>query len=109
MDDREMLQLAAKAVGLYVCSDLEHLGLKDWGADLWIKEDKYGSYRQWNPIENDGDAFRLMISARINIEFWDHHDSVGCYLPGSQGATSVAAIGNLELRRAIVRAAAEIG
>ena len=30
MNDRELLELAAKAAGFYVCNDLDHLGLKEW-------------------------------------------------------------------------------
>lgn len=109
MNNRELLELAAKGARLYVCTDLEYLGLKVWGDELWVKEDKYGNYKQWNPILDDGDAFRLMIKLRIQIEYVDEMDSVMCSLPGSMGATSVAAIGDVELRYAIVQAAAQLG
>jgi len=114
MNDRELMKLAAGAAGLYVCSDLEHLGLKEWGPDLWVKEDKFGNYRKWNPLDDDGDALRLAVQldlliysysaeqkcvakwsgSGMSVEYWHWNDNQG------QGPA---------MRRAIVRAAAEIG
>lgn len=62
MIERELLYLSAKSIGLYVCSDLEYLGLKEWGDEIWVKEDKHGEYRAWNPLRDDGDAFRLLAA-----------------------------------------------
>jgi len=109
VNDRELLELAAKGARLYVCTDLEYLGLKVWGDELWVKEDKYANYRQWNPLLSSEDAFQLMVKLRILVEYVEEMDSVTCSLPGSMGATSVAAIGDVELRYAIVKAAAQLG
>lgn len=65
--------------------------------------------RRWEPLEDDGDAFRLALRLQIKIEYEPEMDSLMCSLPGSQGATTVAAIGDIELRYAIVRAAAIFG
>ena len=68
----------------------------------------------WNPLQSDGDAFRLAVKLRIDVV----HDN---YDPGSNNAFVMA--GNIDhveyvnvessrkeaTRRAIVRAAAEIG
>lgn len=65
--------------------------------------------RRWEPLEDDGDAFRLALRLQIKIEYEPEMDSLMCSIPGSQGATTVAAIGDIELRYAIVRAAAIFG
>ena len=93
MTDREMLELAAKAAGI------EHLSSEYCvsGPELWDIERK----RWWRPLTNDGDAFRLMVALRLwrddpdicRIERVEDHDG------DAYAAT----------RRAIVRAAAQIG
>jgi hypothetical protein len=65
--------------------------------------------RRWEPLEDDGDAFRLALKLQIKIEYEPEMDSLMCSLPGSQGATTVAAIGDIELRYAIVRCASIYG
>lgn len=94
MEDQELLELAAKASGNTVYSQ----------AGLGVK-----SVQHWNPLGDDGDAFRLALKLQIKIEYVPEMDSVMCSLPGSMGATSVAAIGDVELRYAIVKAAAQLG
>jgi hypothetical protein len=103
MSDKELLELAAKAAG--IVEDLR--GGRDddrLGLIVETKEkfsgDGYHFFpsRYWNPLTNDGDALRLAIKldidvAKVQIKFWDKH-SINPY-----AAT----------RRAIVRAAAEIG
>ena len=84
MTDRELLELAAKAAGL------SHPDGWDW-----IRNPLGYS---WNPLEDDGDALRLAVRVGIDvskaqIEFWDKHST-----------DPLAAT-----RRAITRAAAEIG
>ena len=94
----ELLKLAAKAAG----NDYKH------DNSFWAHEDHcaYWSYAdlctcggRWNPLINEGDALRLAIKldidvAKAEIKFWEKHSSINPY-----AAT----------RRAIVRAAAEIG
>lgn len=84
--------------------------------DLWTDSDgahylvKDGAIlRRWEPLEDDGDAFRLALRLKIKIEYEPEMDSLMCSLPGSQGATTVAAIGDIELRYAIVRSASIYG
>lgn len=99
MNDRELLELAAKAAGLNVGTG----------------EGAYDDLKWWNPLQNDGDALRLAVQLGIGV------------LPacdGVRGRTAVCAncfgwhvFDTLEkpltalesTRRAIVRAAAEIG
>ena len=94
------LEQAAFAIehDLFTDPDGSHYLVKD-GAIL----------RRWEPLEDDGDAFRLALRLQIKIEYEPEMDSLMCSLPGSQGATTVAAIGDIELRYAIVRSASIYG
>jgi len=101
MTDREMLELAAKAAG-FVSYDHEN----SLATDMWSK-----GYR-WNPLTDDGDALRLAVQLDLHV-----HPS-GDEVWVSNPATSLAEDVVFETyrgdpyaatRRAIVRAAAEIG
>ena len=106
MKDNELLELAAMAVGPKVVRKVECSG----GFELV----ELSSGLRWNPLEDDGAALRLAV--RLNIEFacfddsqkvnagvWSEdskpYDCMTPYNGDKQAAT----------RRAIVRAAAEIG
>ena len=97
MTDREMLELAAKAAGI------EHLSGEYYvsGPELWDIERK----RWWRPLTNDGDALRLAVQLGFSVEpgrcWHSHYGPAFCedVLSGVMAAT----------RRAIVRAAAQIG
>lgn len=101
MADRELLELAAKAAGY-----------KYRPANECIVVD--GVPGRWTPLTDDGDALRLAVRLRLDIE-WDEPEAVI--------ASSHFGESNRQLtewtehngcaasatRRAIVRAAAEIG
>ena len=102
MKDNKLIELAARAVGPKVVRKVECSG----GFELV----ELSSGLSWNPLEDDGAALRLAV--RLNIEFacfddsqkvnsgvWSAYDCVTPYNGDKQAAT----------RRAIVRAAAEIG
>lgn len=119
--DRELLELAAKAF---------------WGEEIddvcsvrWLEEDQAIGYMHgenqdhngtdqefaWNPLIDDGDALRLAVKCRIDIE-WRGDGRVSCYqhindegycYPNSCESSREDVEANV--RRAIVRAAAEIG
>lgn len=108
MSDQELLELAAKAAG----------HVFDWNGGrptiergTRLDEANYEIVNtvRWNPLRIDGDAFQLALKLRIKIEYVEEMDSVMCSLPGAMSATSVAAIGDVELRYAIVQAAAQKG
>ena len=96
MTDREMLELAAKAAGYDVRSD---------GEGGLVIPTRRGACRDWDPINNDGDALRLAVQLGFVVEpgkcWHSHHGPVfgEDVLGGVMAAT----------RRAIVRAAAQIG
>lgn len=96
MSDRELLELAAKAAGMANNGFTSGRGLHVSG------EPEYdGGW--WNPLADDGDALRLAV--KLNLLHTYHIDSPVWLLhfdatdPDKDAAT----------RRAIVRAAAELG
>ena len=101
MTDRELLELAARAAGIAL----------EWNGnpEEWMPMYYEGkTYRAWNPLDDDGDAFRLAISCRLNITFIVRHNALEhIFVEGNDadlGSDDCAAT-----RRAIVLAAAEIG
>jgi len=96
MNDRELLELAAKAAGR--------------GSQWWMESQWNGADREWNPLTDDGDALRLAVELEIDL------------IVGTGSKFVVARYTSFQLndyfytqdklnatRRAIVRAAAEIG
>ena len=86
MTNKELLELAAKAAG-YKMHPEKFVG------DYWLKDGMV-----WNPLTDDGDALRLAVKLKL----LDQHNVI--YGQWDGGDDPYAA-----QRRAIVRAAAEIG
>lgn len=112
MDDRKLIEMAAKAVGWRVASYSEHgTSVVRGGVAVVVGE---GRNFGWRPLADDGDALRLAVKCRI--EFYEGAGDgpeawAGYYVSDRQkfacephGDDPYAAT-----RRAIVRAAAEIG
>lgn len=94
MTDRELLELAAKAAGI------------DWFDEPAAKQGRglhLKSGRFWNPIADDGDALKLGLSIRVDRR------SGFSWIKGFGGAVPHDVDPYAATRRAIVRAAAEIG
>lgn len=91
--DLELLQFAAKAAGEWPSPEpFEHV------------------LSRWNPLTDDGDAFRLAVKLNIAVRRSDEYDA--SYAVSPYGLTLVSetdADPYIATRRAIVRAAAEIG
>ncbi|CAM5214943.1 Phage ABA sandwich domain-containing protein OS=Bosea thiooxidans OX=53254 GN=SAMN05660750_01651 PE=4 SV=1 [Bosea thiooxidans] len=107
MNDRELLELAAKAYGPEV----------EWDGDGWVITSKFRghltNYEAWNPLADDGDALRLAAKLEMNvgngirrsIEAWTvSEDDGGVYRGVEPKGDDVCAA----TRRAIVRAAAAV-
>jgi len=58
MDDRTMLELAAKAAGIKIRFSA--------GGSCAFDDGEY--WRAWNPLENDGDALRLAVKLGLDVE-----------------------------------------
>ena len=70
MSDRQLLERAAKAVGLYgqYCNDKI---IVTYGA---------GDIKFWNPLTDDGDCARLEAAIGIDVNW--HKDRVNCWIGG---------------------------
>ena len=92
MTDRELLEFAAKAAGY---------------------KKRFVHYLGWNPLTDDGDALRLAVKLGIEIiPDLQVNEVLTAFMVGSYGYNTAEEIGTDPLaatRRAIVRAAAEIG
>ena len=102
MTDRELLELAAKAANLQIKWDDQNQTYATCNAHGNMFDD-------WDPLNDDGDAFRLAVKIGIDIGWgWDENNKPSIVLIYEH----VVDLGNdpyAATRRAIVRAAAEIG
>lgn len=98
-DDRELLEAAARAAGI----ELAQEGFKP---RLALHDDD-PVYGPWNPLTDDADAFRLAIDLNISFRNMGHVMTACC----AAGQFNEYADGDpyAATRRAITRAAAEIG
>ncbi len=95
MNDRELLELAAKAA-----DD----GIVFYG-ECWRAQ----TGREWNPLTDDGDALRLAVKLELQLDLRHSFHTVRVY-GAAEGRIDEGAKDPLAAtRRAIVRAAAEIG
>jgi len=100
MTDKELLELAANACNWVLEDDDEGLSWIVWG-------DNNVPMDGWNPLTDDGDALRLAVKLKMTI----HIDG---NLTDVQTGMEFSTEAHLDdpyaaTRRAIVRAAAEIG
>lgn len=95
MTDRELLELAAKAAGIEIKVVI--------GDTFWCPDGT-----MWDPLTNDADALRLAVKLLFEIDM-----GRGCIaIRHSTGIKILEAFNHdpyAAIRRAIVRAAAEIG
>ena len=121
--DRELLELAAKAAGLQLCGyswigeneDDDEFEILDAAFVRHCQEQGFAT--RWNPLTDDGDAFRIVATLGLGIVFGQYApcDIYSVYINEPEGGDtlSVGVIGDNEssgvVRRAIVRAAAVIG
>jgi hypothetical protein len=97
--DRELLERAARAAGIELL----------WSSEPgWAPKFKGERMQSWNPLDDDGDAFRLCV--RLEIGAQHHHHGIGWV---DAGTLNVGWFKELiggdpygATRRAIVRAAA---
>ena len=114
MGDRELLELAAKASGYEF--DLPMLG---GGPALAIDGMHILGLRLaggaiWNPLTDDGDALRLAVKLDLHVQCDFKEEESKVYVYGGWVGNGIEEeLGELDkfaaTRRAIVRAAAEIG
>lgn len=114
MTDKELLELAAKAAGLYEAWPEPNCDVQ-WsaeGAGLWCSGEGRGVL--WNPLNDDGDALRLATALRLTVSFDTFNDVEYAEVtpPGTHHGYDCAVDNGHDLgsavRRAIVRTAASI-
>ena len=117
--DRELLELAAKAVGLNIKG--YRVDIDDSFTHLVIGKKNTRERVNWNPLTDDGDALRLAVKLRLSIDhnhIADQQRWVAADRNGCEGVCSpVSAVEDefeesgraAATRRAITMAAAEIG
>lgn len=103
MTDRELLEKAAKAAGLAVIIPAAHQ------RGLWIK----GLEDEWNPLTDDGDALRLAVKLSLQVTpgTYNSEEATAYKSAHAEAHERVHFLQDIgaATRRAIVRAAAEIG
>ena len=110
MSDRELLELAAKAAGMtiHAANQAQRDACGDGDVGLWISNDT----TCWNPLTDGSDALRLAVGLGLEIEFGSNFVNVGKSDSNKEWHLAREEFGDDPLaatRRAIVRAAAEIG
>lgn len=105
MEDRELLELAAKAAGIK---------LHVWGtpgSENFADMDAKPHGALWNPLTTDGDALRLAVKLKLHLGLESH--TVSAWQSDKFGNFQTEVLSHrgdeAATRRAIVRAAAEIG
>jgi len=102
MTDRELLEAAAKAAGI----EYEGYDKRD---GLMLPWENLRQRSGWNPLADDGDALRLAVKLRIEVEPWIHGDSACARAACREVLIDEPHYGDdpeRATRRAIVRAAA---
>jgi len=128
MTDRELLEAAAKAAGIDLPNTLSNWLTYDQKFGFqWWNMDGSKTEKTFNPLNDDGDAFRLAVKLKLSITSdepiqVDFHEGIGgeyeygaeVWLVKKDGSTiQVEELykddPSAATRRAIVRAAAEMG
>lgn len=105
--NKELLEYAAKAAGMTAVWDPQHQAM-----NLGIVPYNFGNPNLWNPIINDGDAFRLAVMLNLRVRTMDCYATIDVYNNDYTWQSEIEAIGDSPAsatRWAIVLAAATIG
>ena len=108
MTDRELLELAAKAAGIHIDKS-KHNGGGDGNTGFDVLGNAvldWHNGKTWNPLTDDGDALRLAVRLRMNINIYKRGAEADCDTLEStckEGGDPLVAT-----RRAITRAAASM-
>ena len=114
--DRELIELAARAFGFgdmdgnFIWTESEYPRGSKLGGALWNYMGWCETAELWNPLTDDGDAFRLALKLRIKFERHPTQPYVAAFSPGVIGRFEEPEGSCVQsaTRRAIVRAAAAV-
>jgi hypothetical protein len=115
MTDKELLEMSAKAAEIQIVGEVDKMiGQPDHKTGGYVIRNDRGGDSCWNPLTDDGDALRLAVKLEMMIDYIDRG-----YMAGHVLATTGPAMLSIyepreqypyvATRRAITRAAAEIG
>ncbi len=114
MTDKELLELAAKAAGMQIVGEVDEMICQpDHTTGGFVIRNDRGGDSCWNPLTDDGDALRLAVNLRIDV-----NHSILLVVAERDASIDDFEVGVAEVksncpyaatRRAITRAAAEIG
>lgn len=114
--DRELLEAAAKAAGIIGKWEIDKAYLQErWYFNVPYDNQNMLSGFEWNPLRDDGDAFRLAVKLHLDINSYPRSNEVAAVQHRQNIGVYTRNIERIEddpcksTRRAIVRAAAEIG
>jgi hypothetical protein len=106
--DKELLELAAKAVGIECDEVGPYVEFKEWQSEFGM--DIGGSFelvrRNWEPLDNDVDALRLAVNLSMHV---DIRTDLAAVVVWPDTVEQINGDPYAATRRAIVRAAAAIG
>jgi hypothetical protein len=119
VDDKELIELAAKAAGIGIRGWFKH---ESCDGNVWYSivtttdhspKGSFGTMHVWNPLTDDGDALRLAVKLGLTVVHYrepDHNDGVSVAYAPSFGKPVLASENGFDAatRRAIVRAAAAL-
>lgn len=111
MNDKELLELASKAVGMHS----DHWAWDGSGMrELAVHGVPHCGFKGplWNPLTDGGDALLLAVTLKLSTYVFDHQTEIGKFGPG--GFVKYALVAHegdasADTRRAIVLVAADIG
>lgn len=114
--DKELLEMAAKTVEIELDWDIPPNARNPWRMTGVKGAEDYGPVCEWNPLTDDGDAFRLAVNLSILCYVGETHDNgkiavatLMYHTPHFEALEDANTDQYAAIRRAIVRAAAEIG
>ena len=108
--DRELLEWAAKAAGVELEVIIYSSGNYDAGFWTPYAQVARHSWNCWDPLKDDGDALRLTVQLGLMVVIWREERKTYAGNEDWDGAMESHNGDRLAAtRRAIVRAAAEIG
>lgn len=114
--DKELLQLAAKAAGYDYLTEWSEK-ITDYDSEHYNRSALHasgegGQCQSFNPLDNDGDAFRLAVDLGVDVICNEYHSCVQVFYIDGSSESMVEPYGedkHAATRRSIVRAAAAIG
>ncbi len=112
MTDKELLELAAKAAGIPNMRSVKLRDIDGGSITCYHYEDETGETFGWNPLIDDGDALRLAVKLGLTHRIVGDTSEAFKENKVFSAYTSKEKINNdpyTATRRAITRAAAEIG